>query len=84
MSKELRQEAQKYVNEDLIKQVYFQCHNKLKEGIYPNEIELIEFSEKLILVVGPAIAKAEREACLKIVESLNQDVARVLRERRGG
>ena len=84
MSKELRKEAQKYVNEDLIKQIYFQCQNKLKEGIYPNEIELIEFSEKMILVVGPMIAKAEREACLKIVESMNKEVARVLREQRGG
>lgn len=79
----LREEAQKYVNEDIIKQAYFQCNNLLKEGIYPEEIELIEYSEKLILLVGPSIAKAEREECLKVVESLNPDVARVLRERRG-
>lgn len=83
MSKELREEAQKFVNEDLIKQVYFQCNNQLKNGIFPDEIELIEYSEKLILVVGKDIAKAEREECLKIVESLNPEVARVLRERRG-
>lgn len=83
MSKELREEAQKFVNEDLIKQVYFQCNNQLKDGIFPDEIELIEYSEKLILVVGKDIAKAEREECLKIVESLNPEVARVLRERRG-
>lgn len=80
---DLREEAQKYVNEGVIKQVYFQCNNLLKDGIYPEEIELIEYSEKLILVVGPEIAKAEREECLKIVEALNPEVARVLRERRG-
>lgn len=79
----LREEAQKYVNEDTIRQAYFQCNNTLKDGIYPEEIELIEYSEKLILVVGPEIAKAEREECLKIVEALNPEVARVLRERRG-
>lgn len=79
----LREEAQKYVNEDIIKQAYFACNNLLKDGIYPEEIELIEFSEKLILLVGQKIAKAEREECLKVVESLNPDVARVLRERRG-
>ena len=83
MSKELREDAQKYVNEDLIKQVYFYCNNQLKDGIYPDEIELIEYSEKLILVVGPAIAKAEREEILKIVESLNPEIARVVRDRRG-
>ena len=82
MSKALREEAQRFVNEDIIKQVYFYCENKLPDGIYPEEIELIEFSEKLILVVGPAIAKAERDECLKIVEALNPEVARVLRERR--
>jgi len=83
MSKALREEAQKYVNEDLIKQVYFYCNNQLKDGIYPDEIELIEYSEKLILVVGSAIAKAEREEILKIVESLNPEIARVIRDRRG-
>jgi hypothetical protein len=83
MSKALREEAQKYVNEEIIKQVYFQCNNELKDGIFPAEIELIEYSEKLILVVGKAIAKAELEECLKIVEALNPEVARVLRERRG-
>ena len=83
MSKELREEAQKYVDEDLIKQVYFQCNNQLKNGIYPEEIELIEYSEKLILVAGAAIAKAEREEILKIVDALNPEVARVIRERRG-
>ena len=83
MSKQLREEAQKYVDEDLIKQVYFQCNNQLKNGIYPEEIELIEFSEKLILVAGAAIAKAEREEILKIVNALNPGIARVIRERRG-
>lgn len=83
MSKELREEAQKYVNEDIIKQVYFYCDNKMKDGIYPAEIELIEFSEKLVLTVGPAIAKAEREEILKIVDALNPEIAKVIRERRG-
>lgn len=83
MSKELREEAQKYVNEDIIKQVYFQCGNKMPDGMYVDELELIEYSEKLILVVGSAIAKAEREEILKIVDTLNPEVARVIRERRG-
>jgi hypothetical protein len=83
MSKELREDAQKYVNEELIKQVYFQCGNQVKDGIYPDEIELIEYSEKLILTAGQAIAKAEREEILKIVDALNPEVARVIRERRG-
>jgi hypothetical protein len=83
MSKELREEAQKFVNEDLIKQVYFQCNNQLKDGIFPDEIELIEYSEKLILVVGAEIAKAERREILKILDAVNPEVANLIRERRG-
>ena len=83
MSKQLREEAQKYVNENLIKQVYFSCGHKMKDGIYPEEMELIEYSEKLILAAGKSIAKAEREEILKIVDSLNPEIARVIRERRG-
>ena len=83
MSNELRQDAQKYVNEELIKQVYFQCGNQIKDGIYPDDIELIEYSEKLILTAGQAIAKAERDEILKIVDALNPEIARVIRERRG-
>lgn len=83
MSKELRKEAQKFINEDIIKQVFFQCGNAMPDGMYVDEVELIEYSEKLILVVGKDIAKAEREECLKIVESLNPEIARVVRERRG-
>ena len=83
MSKVMREEVQKFVNEDLIKQVYFQCNNQLKDGIFPDEIELIEYSEKLILVVGKDIAKAEREEILKILEAVNPEVAKLIRERRG-
>jgi hypothetical protein len=83
MSKELREEAQKYVNEELIKKVYFSCGHQLKDGIYPEELELIEYSEKLILAAGALIAKSEREEILKIVEALNPEIARVIRDRRG-
>ena len=83
MSKKMREEAQKFVNEELIKQVYFQCQNQLKNGIFPDEIELIEYSEKLILVVGKDIAKAEREEILKILDNVNPEIAKLIRERRG-
>lgn len=83
MSKKMREEAQKFVNEELIKQVYFQCQNQLQNGIFPDEIELIEYSEKLILVVGAEIAKAERREILKILDAVNPEVANLIRERRG-
>lgn len=80
--KELRKDVQKYVTLDTIKQVYFYCENKDKDGLYPNEIDLIEFSERLIAVIGKDIARAERQECIKVVEGLNKDVARALSQAR--
>jgi hypothetical protein len=37
--------------EQLVKQVYFQCNNKNPDGLYPVEVDLVEFSEKLIAVL---------------------------------
>lgn len=38
--------------EDLIKQVYFYCENKDPNGFYPTEeIDLLEFSQKLLAVI---------------------------------
>jgi len=37
--------------EDLVKQVYFYCDNKDPKGLYPAEIDLIEFTSKLIDVL---------------------------------
>lgn len=37
--------------EDLVKQVYFYCNNKDPKGLYPAEVDLIEFTAKLIAVL---------------------------------
>jgi hypothetical protein len=37
--------------EDLVKQVYFHCENKDPKGIYPAEIDLLEYTSKLIAVL---------------------------------
>jgi hypothetical protein len=37
--------------EDLVKQVYFYCDNKDPKGLYPAEVDLIEFTSKLIAVL---------------------------------
>ena len=36
--------------EDLVKQVYFYCENKNPNGLYPAEIDLIEYTSRLIAV----------------------------------
>jgi hypothetical protein len=76
--RELRKDVQKYVTEETVKQVYFYCENKDKNGLYPDEVDLIEFAERLVAVVGKDIARAERKECIKVVEKLNRDVANAL------
>ena len=80
--KELRKEVQKYVTEDVVKQVYFYCNNEDKNGLFPDEVDLIEFAERLVAVIGRDIAKAEAEVCVEIVSNLNPEVGKRLRELR--
>lgn len=80
--KELRKDVQKYVTPEVVKQVFFNCDNSNKEGLHVDEVDLLDFSERLIAVIGRDIAKAERMECIKFIENLNKDVARALRDRR--
>ena len=36
--------------EDLVKQVYFYCENKDPQGLYPAEVDLIEYTSRLLAV----------------------------------
>jgi len=80
--KELRKDVQKYVTPETVKQVFFYCDNSEKDGLHVDEVDLLEFSERLVAVIGRDIAKAERMECIKFVENLNKDVGRALRDRR--
>lgn len=44
--------------QDLVNQVYFYCENKDPAGIYPLEIDLLEYTSKLI-----AVLKANAPSC---------------------
>jgi len=80
--KKLREEVQKFVTPDLIRQVYMHCINKDPDGLYPEEIDLIEFSERMIAVIGKNIAEEEAKVCVEIVRKLNPEVANKLHEMR--
>jgi len=82
MSENQMSDVKNYVSEEIIKQVYFYCNND-PDGLFVDEVDLLEFSEKLVSVIGRDIARAERTECIKFVESLNKEVARALKDRRG-
>jgi len=71
----------KYLSEDDIKRVFFQSNMDKEEG-YDFD-ELLDFADKVILTASFPIARTEREFCIEFVESLNVEVAKALREKRG-
>ena len=73
-------EARQYVTEDDIRVAYMNCKEDRPDPIIIDEIHIVEYSENLIGVVGPKIAKAELEECIKVVQALNPAVAEKLRE----
>ena len=71
----------KYLTEDDIKQVFFQC--KMDDPNGYDFDELLDFADKVILTASFNVARAERELCIEFVESLNSEVAKALRDKRG-
>ena len=71
----------KYLSEDDIKQVFFQC--KMDDPNGYDFDELLDFADKVILTASFNIARTERELCIEFVESLNSEVAKALRDKRG-
>jgi len=70
-----------YLSENDIKQVFFRSKMDNPEG-YDFD-ELLDFADKLIVTATMDIARRERELCIEFVESLNTEVAKALREKRG-
>jgi hypothetical protein len=72
------------LDKDTIKQLYLSCSMKNKDGLYADEVDLLEFSAALVHHIAPAIAYAEREACITFVASRNKDLAQALADKRKG
>lgn len=72
------------LDKNTIKQIYLSCGMKNKDGLYADEVDLLEFSAALVKHVSPTIAHAERKACVAFVESRNKDLARALVDKRKG
>ncbi len=76
----LIKEARLYVTEDDAKTAYMNCKEDWDDPIVAEEVHIVEYAENLIGIVGPRIAKAELEECIKVVQALNPAVADKLRE----
>jgi len=71
----------KFLTENDIKQIFFASQMDNVEGYDLDE--LLDFADKVILTVAEDVARRERELCIDFVKSLNTEVAKALREKRG-
>jgi hypothetical protein len=66
------------LNEELIKQVFFYSDEKRPNALIADDVDVVQFAQKIEQVVTESVVLEEHRRCVKIVESLNKDVARAL------
>ena len=64
-----------HLNEELIKQIFFQSDRPRKNAMIADEVDIVQFAEKLEAVLRPLIAREEHQRCVKIVSHMNREVA---------
>lgn len=70
------------ITDDLVKQVFFYVDDKDPKGVYADNVNLKDFAEKLYAVIRRDIAREEHGRCVKIVASMNREVAKKLETQR--
>jgi len=71
-----------HLNEELVKQVFFYSDEKRKDALTADEVDLVQFAEKLEAVLRPLIAADEHKRCISIVANMNREVANGLASQR--
>ncbi len=63
-----------------IKAIFLECNNKNPDGLYANDVDLLEFGRKLEEMARQEATTEERETCVKFVRTLNTEVAKALED----
>jgi hypothetical protein len=66
------------LSEELVKQVFFYSDEKRPDPLIADEVDILQFAEKLEAVIRPMIAIEEHKRCVTIVANMNQEVAKAL------
>jgi hypothetical protein len=66
------------LNEELIKQIFFCSDEKRPDPLIADEVDIVQFAEKLEAVLRPMIAAEEHKRCVIIVANMNSEVANAL------
>lgn len=68
----------KYLSDETIKQIYFYCDTNDPAAIIADEVDIVQFANKLLAYAHPHLAKAEHERCVRVVQGMNKEVAAAL------
>jgi hypothetical protein len=66
------------LSEELVKQVFFYSDEKRPDPLIADEVDILQFAEKLEAVIRPMIAMEEHKRCVTIVANMNHEVAKAL------
>jgi hypothetical protein len=67
-----------HLSEEMVKQVFFRSNEKRPDPLIADEVDIVQFAEKLELTLRPLIAAEEHKRCVTIVAHMNREVASAL------
>jgi hypothetical protein len=70
------------LSEEIVKQVFFYSDEKRPDPLIADEVDILQFAEKLEAVLRPLIAIQEHKRCVEIVAHMNREVAKSLASKR--
>ena len=71
-----------HLSEELVKQVFFYSDEKRPDPLIADEVDILQFAQKLEAVLRPLIAAEEHKRCVTIVAHMNREVANNLQNQR--
>jgi hypothetical protein len=70
------------LSDDQIKQIFFYVKNEDPNGMYADEVDILEYARKIEAYVRIEAMREERIECVRLVKSLNHEVAKALEDYR--
>jgi hypothetical protein len=71
-----------HLNEELVKQIFFYSDEKRPDALIADEVDILQFAEKLEAFLRPLIEAEEHRRCVTIVAHMNREVANGLQSQR--
>jgi len=70
------------LSEDAVRQIYFRSNEKVPDAIFADDVDIVQFANKVAAYVAQTVALQEHERCVEIVGHLNREVAKALKSQR--